>query len=105
MSSRIASRTGSLDEPGGEDEERRIFYVAITRAMNELTLTYPLTIARGGRGPTVFTLPSRFITEIDDSLVERGQIEIESGADLVGPWSSDPPVRGLGDGRGSRFTE
>ena len=81
----------ALDEPGGEDEERRIFYVAITRAMNELTLTYPLTIARGGRGPTVFTLPSRFLTEIDDSLVERAEIEIETGADLIGPWSSEPP--------------
>ena len=57
----------ALDEPGGEEEERRIFYVAITRAMNELTLTYPLTMARGGRGPTVFTTPSRFLTEIDES--------------------------------------
>ena len=28
----------ALDEPGGEEEERRIFYVAISRAMNELTL-------------------------------------------------------------------
>ncbi len=61
----------ALDETGGEDEERRIFYVAVTRAMNELTLTYPLTMARGGRGPTTFTMPSRFLTEIDASLVEH----------------------------------
>ena len=46
--------------------------------MNELTLTYPLTIARGGRGPTVFTAPSRFLTEIDESLVEQAEIEIET---------------------------
>jgi DNA helicase II / ATP-dependent DNA helicase PcrA len=95
----------ALDEPGGEDEERRIFYVAITRAMNELTLTYPLTIARGGRGPTVFTLPSRFLTEIDDSLVERAEIEIETGANLNGPWSSKLPGRGTEDELGSWFTE
>jgi len=76
----------ALDEPGGEDEERRIFYVAVTRAMNELTLTYPLTIARGGRGPTVFTAPSRFLTEIDKSLVEQGEIETDTA--LVDPWSS-----------------
>ena len=95
----------ALDEPGGEDEERRIFYVAVTRAMNELTLTYPLTIARGGRGPTVFTLPSRFLTEIDESLVERAETEIERGADLVGPWSSEPHVRGIRDELGSWLTE
>ena len=73
----------ALDEPGGEDEERRIFYVAITRAMNELTLTYPLTMARGGRGPTVFTMPSRFLTEIDDSLVERAEIESKRASILT----------------------
>ena len=71
----------SVDEPGGEDEERRIFYVAITRAMNELTLTYPVTIAMAGRGPTVFTTPSRFLTEIDQVLLERGEIDdpVEDG--------------------------
>jgi len=76
----------ALDEPGGEDEERRIFYVAVTRAMNELTLTYPLTIARGGRGPTIFTAPSRFLTEIDKGLVEQGEIETDTALD--DPWSS-----------------
>jgi DNA helicase-2/ATP-dependent DNA helicase PcrA len=67
----------SVDEPGGEEEERRIFYVAITRAMNELTLTYPLCMARGGRGPTVFTQPSRFLRELDETLYERGEIELD----------------------------
>src|SRR5262249_3625131 len=75
----------ALDEPGGVEEERRIFYVAITRAMNELTLTYPLSIPRGARGPTVFTTPSRFLNELDESLFERGEIEVESRFD---PWSS-----------------
>ena len=75
----------ALDEPGGEDEERRIFYVAITRAMNELTLPYPLTMARGGRGPTVFTMPSRFLSEIDECLVERA--EVQSEIDFDDSWS------------------
>ena len=64
----------AIDEPGGDQEERRIFYVAITRAMNELTLTYPATIALAGRGPTVFTTPSRFLTEIDEVYFERAEV-------------------------------
>jgi DNA helicase-2/ATP-dependent DNA helicase PcrA len=72
----------SLEEPGGEDEERRIFYVAITRAMNELTLTFPVTIAYAGRGPTVLTTPSRFLTEIDQVLLERAEVEIQSDSEF-----------------------
>ena len=34
----------SLDTADGEEEERRLFYVAITRARNELYLTYPLSV-------------------------------------------------------------
>lgn len=67
----------ALEEPGGEEEERRIFYVAVSRAMNELTLTYPLTISLGGRGPTVFTMPSPFLTEIDNALYERAEVETD----------------------------
>ena len=90
-------------EPGGEEEERRIFYVAITRAMNELTLTYPLTMARGGRGPTVFTMPSRFLTEIDASLVERAEIEAE--IDFDDSWSGFSPRRRQREQRKSWFAE
>ena len=67
----------AIDEPGGEEEERRIFYVAVSRAMNELFLSYPSTITRGGSGPLVLTAPSRFLTELDDSLYERVVLEHE----------------------------
>lgn len=69
----------SLDEPGGVEEERRIFYVAITRAMDELFLVYPQTIARGGRGPTLVARPSRFLTEVDPGLTEQALVENATG--------------------------
>jgi DNA helicase-2/ATP-dependent DNA helicase PcrA len=78
----------ALDEPGGEEEERRIFYVGITRAMNELTLSYPLSLPRGARGPIVFTTPSRFLMELDEGLFERAQVESGTGAPASDPWSS-----------------
>ncbi len=67
----------ALGEAGGEEEERRVFYVAVTRAMDELYLTYPLTIPRGGRGPTLLTRPSRFLAEIDAELYEQATLESE----------------------------
>jgi DNA helicase-2/ATP-dependent DNA helicase PcrA len=80
-----------LAEPGGEDEERRIFYVAVTRAMDELYLTYPLMIARGGRGPNVLTTPSRFLTEVDSGLYEP--VVLESDLDLDGPGQAPNRAR------------
>jgi DNA helicase-2/ATP-dependent DNA helicase PcrA len=71
----------AVDEPDGEDEERRIFYVAVSRAMNELFLTYPSTITRGGYGPITFTMPSRFLNELDESLFER--VELDHELDLL----------------------
>jgi DNA helicase-2/ATP-dependent DNA helicase PcrA len=73
----------AIGEEGGEDEERRIFYVAVTRAMDELYLTYPLTLSRGGRGPTMITKPSRFLMELPVELYE--QASLESDIDLS--WS------------------
>jgi len=67
----------AVDEPGGEEEERRIFYVAVSRAKSELMLSYPSTISRGGYGPTTFSTPSRFLTEVDPDLYERAHLEHE----------------------------
>jgi len=61
----------SLETPDGEEEERRLIYVAITRARNELYLSYPLV--RGGYGTSGDTLqhPSRFLREIPPDLVDE----------------------------------
>jgi DNA helicase-2/ATP-dependent DNA helicase PcrA len=76
----------ALAEPGGEDEERRIFYVAVTRAMDQLWLTYPLTLSRPGRDLNLISTPSRFLTEIDPSLFESATLETD--IDLA--WSNGP---------------
>jgi ATP-dependent DNA helicase UvrD/PcrA len=70
----------SLREPGGEDEERRIFYVAASRAKDELYLSYPLTTFRPGVGQ-VLSRPSRFLTLLDRDLYEEARIV--SDADLA----------------------
>ena len=81
----------ALGEEGGEEEERRVFYVAVTRAMDELTLTYPLTLARGGRGPTLVTKPSRFLTEIPAELAEQATLESEIDLSWSGVLKPENP--------------
>jgi DNA helicase-2/ATP-dependent DNA helicase PcrA len=63
----------SMDDPKDLEEERRLFYVAITRAKNELYLTYPHMRLTGGYGD-VFQRPSRFLKEIPNQLVEDWQV-------------------------------
>ena len=53
----------ALKEPGGEEEERRLFYVATTRAKDQLYLCYPLTDYARGMGHLPVS-PSRFIMEL-----------------------------------------
>lgn len=65
----------ALFEADGEEEERRIFYVGVSRAMDELILTYPVVLEMGGRGPAVWTVPSRFLTEIENRFYEKTATE------------------------------
>ena len=64
----------SLDTRDAFEEERRLFYVAITRARDELYLTLPHMRLSGGYGD-VFQRPSRFLKEIPNNLVEDWQVQ------------------------------
>ena len=58
----------SLGTREGEEEERRLFYVAITRAKSELYLSYPLVRFTQGKGGDAAQQPSRFLDEIPAEL-------------------------------------
>lgn len=61
------------EDNSGLEEERRLFYVAVTRAKDELYLTYPL-IWHGAFDGDTLQRPSRFIDDIPTDLVEEWNI-------------------------------
>jgi ATP-dependent DNA helicase UvrD/PcrA len=63
----ILPHSRSFDEPEGMEEERRLFYVGITRAKDRLYLIR--AIQRGGRGYAEETYPSRFLDDIPEDLL------------------------------------
>lgn len=78
----------ALREAEGEEEERRLFYVACTRARDELYLTFP-NIYRGRDRHQVLLSRSRFLTELpepadddddDPGLYERWILDVGQGA-------------------------
>jgi DNA helicase-2/ATP-dependent DNA helicase PcrA len=66
-------------EAGDVEEERRLFYVAVTRARNELYLCYPKIAARPGPGGMINT-PSRFLQELSPDLYQQLKIK------RIQPW-------------------
>jgi DNA helicase II / ATP-dependent DNA helicase PcrA len=65
----------SLETEEGEEEERRLMYVAITRTRNELYLCYPLVRAAPGSGGEILQRPSRFLAEIPKALIEEWNLK------------------------------
>jgi DNA helicase II / ATP-dependent DNA helicase PcrA len=69
----------SLRDAEGEEEERRLFYVALTRAQDELYVCYPLIEADRAR-QTVLQRPSRFVTEVPRALFEIWNVDEEEAS-------------------------
>ncbi len=61
----------SAGEPGGPQEERRLFYVGITRARKRLHLSLAMTRAQFGE--VSVAMPSRFLQEIPAELIDWRQ--------------------------------
>jgi DNA helicase-2/ATP-dependent DNA helicase PcrA len=73
----------SLEFPENIEEERRLFYVAITRARDELHLSYPLYRPIGAGGESM-QHPSRFLGELPPELLE----EVNLRGHFAGEFSS-----------------
>lgn len=63
----------SLKESGGDEEERRLFYVAVTRAKDELFLCFP-SVRRNADGGVNFLTPSRFLLEVPPESLQSEHI-------------------------------
>ena len=84
----------SFEEVGGLAEERRLFYVGITRAMKQLYLT--LALQRTLFGQMNSTMPSNFLIDIPTELVDQRGADREKPmyqARAVGSGNYDRPPR------------
>ena len=74
--------SASMDDPSKMEEERRLCYVGITRAMRKLYLTGAQTRMLYGR--TDFTIESEFMREMDTNLLEGDPTVAERSANAGG---------------------
>lgn len=74
MEENIFPHVNSCEEDGGIEEERRLCYVAITRAKEKLYLVNALR--RMLYGKTSVNMPSRFINEIDKDLIDAPEKKV-----------------------------
>ncbi|MDR1226080.1 MAG: UvrD-helicase domain-containing protein [Prevotellaceae bacterium] len=73
----------SMDLPQGLEEERRLFYVALTRAKVKVTLSFAQSRFKWGNHTSC--TPSRFIKEIDARYVD-----LQEADDDISQYSQDP---------------
>jgi DNA helicase-2/ATP-dependent DNA helicase PcrA len=100
MEEGIFPHSRSIEEQGVE-EERRLCYVGMTRAMERLTLLHASSrMLYGGRS---YNLPSRFLDELPEGHVERDRLKPSSWSNYGAPKQSqvaqrdDVPSLGTGD--------
>jgi DNA helicase-2/ATP-dependent DNA helicase PcrA len=88
----------SLNDIEGLEEERRLAYVGMTRAMQQLYVTY--AEQRRLHGMDTYGAPSRFIKEIPAELIEEVRARVPVARPMLGSRFSDP-----GAGRGGSLRE
>jgi DNA helicase-2/ATP-dependent DNA helicase PcrA len=80
------------------EEERRLFYVAVTRAKDELYLMCPSQVAGGWEGP-VMAAPTRFLKDLDDGaldVIENGR-KVDFRSLFPEPWKDQEGDGGFSD--------
>ncbi|MDR6867304.1 DNA helicase-2/ATP-dependent DNA helicase PcrA [Microbacterium resistens] len=95
----------SAGEPGGPQEERRLFYVGITRARKRLHLSLAMTRAQFGE--VTVAMPSRFLQEIPADLIDwkqsPGDVNSRGGMQSRALNARRPGGAGGSGGTGDRF--
>lgn len=87
---------GAVASPRDIEEERRLFYVAVTRAEKAVRLSYAQSRMRNGE--TKSNPVSRFVREIDSRFLENPLVDepmISSGADFWGSVKGNRPSNGF----------
>jgi DNA helicase II / ATP-dependent DNA helicase PcrA len=72
------------------EEERRLFYVALTRAEEKVTLSFAESRYRWGN--LTLCEPSRFIEEINPEFIEQPKRTVHQSRKLVNPIENKPPA-------------
>jgi DNA helicase-2/ATP-dependent DNA helicase PcrA len=83
----------SIEEPGRLEEERRLCYVGMTRAEQQLVISY--AEQRRIYGNDMYPTPSRFVSEIPDELIEEVRPKVNSPSASVRSASLDESPAGL----------
>jgi DNA helicase-2/ATP-dependent DNA helicase PcrA len=85
----------SLNDLDGLEEERRLCYVGMTRAMKQLFLTY--AEQRRLHGVDSYAMPSRFIKEVPEELIEeiRPRVQVARPVAVARLRPEEPAVAGV----------
>jgi DNA helicase-2/ATP-dependent DNA helicase PcrA len=81
----------SISDPNGLEEERRLCYVGITRAMQTLYITY--AEQRRLHGMDNYSQPSRFIAEIPGEFIEEIRPRVQVSRPMRAPNVGRTPIR------------
>lgn len=85
----------SLADPSAMEEERRLMYVAMTRAKQRLVLTH--VQSRSLRGETTFQIPSRFLKDLPPETLDTVSVDTTISNSFIDPIFSEETIDAMED--------